>query len=340
MAAMALAISEASAVYSANTSENTSAIGGVRKTRRMRKAYDKAMAEADEEERLAAEQSFADFCAEYNKSYATVEEFDMRQGIYVHCDGELHKMNEKAEDDFRTLRVGHNFTSDLTEQEYETLLLGRRTVSLDEEPELDEGEIDMEPSMDQLLRQMRTSIRGSTTSTSTAMTATLVDWAASGNMTPVKDQGKCGSCTMFAATSVLEGQISIASGEDPVRRSEQQLVDCTLDTDENEALFGKVYNNFGCNGGYEDRNFTFMEEQGSMLYDDYPYVSGDTDEETACQHDEDAELAFPTSQGRITTTVGDAVNQLKEGPMTVALHALSPAFRFYKEGILTAKDNC
>lgn len=77
-----------------------------------------------------------------------------------------------------------------------------------------------------------------------------------------------------------------------------------------------------------------------MLYDDYPYVSGDTDEETACQHDEDAELAFPTSQGRITTTVGDAVNQLKDGPMTVALNALSPAFRFYKEGILTSKDNC
>ena len=57
-----------------------------------------------------------------------------------------------------------------------------------------------------------------------------VDWAYDGKMGDVKDQGSCGSCWAFAATTALEGTIAIKQNTAPVRLSEQQIVDCTLTT--------------------------------------------------------------------------------------------------------------
>jgi len=54
-----------------------------------------------------------------------------------------------------------------------------------------------------------------------------VDHASAGHMTPVKNQGSCGSCWAFTATSVFEGTISALKGTAPVSLSEQQLLDCT-----------------------------------------------------------------------------------------------------------------
>ena len=58
--------------------------------------------------------------------------------------------------------------------------------------------------------------------------AVTVDHHAAGKMTPVKNQGQCGSCWAFASNTALEGSLAISSGRAPLRLSEQQLVDCTL----------------------------------------------------------------------------------------------------------------
>lgn len=69
-----------------------------------------------------------------------------------------------------------------------------------------------------------------------------MDWAYDGKMVAVKDQGSCGSCWAFAATTALEGTHAIKTGQDPVHLSEQQIVDCTLTTNpENKKRFGKDY---------------------------------------------------------------------------------------------------
>ena len=57
-----------------------------------------------------------------------------------------------------------------------------------------------------------------------------VDWKALDKVTPVKDQGSCGSCWAFSSVGPLESAYAIESGKtgaDLVRFSEQQLVDCS-----------------------------------------------------------------------------------------------------------------
>ena len=67
-----------------------------------------------------------------------------------------------------------------------------------------------------------------------------VNWIEAGAVTPVKDQGSCGSCWTFSSTGALEGAHYIATGE-LLSFSEQQLVDCA----------GRLYGNAGCNGGIQ-----------------------------------------------------------------------------------------
>jgi len=77
--------------------------------------------------------------------------------------------------------------------------------------------------------------------------ATSIDHVALGHMTPVKDQGYCGSCWAFASNSVLEGTVAAMRNTTPLRLSEQHLVDCTLN---GRTVNGNAYYNYGCGGGW------------------------------------------------------------------------------------------
>ncbi len=138
-------------------------------------------------------------------------------------------------------------------------------------------------------------------------------------MGAVKNQGGCGSCWAFSATSVLEARISIlktatASGVlvPPVRLSEQQLVDCTLT--------GTFYN-YGCNGGWSDSAWGYAKETGLMLETDYPYTSGSTGLTGAtCNFDSSKPLQKVLSYGYITPASA-YTNLATKGPINIYVYA-------------------
>lgn len=161
---------------------------------------------------------------------------------------------------------------------------------------------------------------------------TSVDWVAKGGVTPVKNQGKCGSCWSFSTTGSLEGAYFNKYGT-LENFSEQNLVDC--DT----ARHGGK--DSGCNGGLMDNAFAFIELNGGICTEaDYPYVSGSTERQGTCQQKSCKKVtnATPRSYNDVEINSEAALmSAIAQQPVSIAIEADQPEFQLYKSGVYTAK---
>lgn len=157
-----------------------------------------------------------------------------------------------------------------------------------------------------------------------------VDWRDSGAVTPVKDQGFCGSCWAFGTTGTIEGVMAVKTGK-LIPLSEQQLVSCAWN-------YGwGPYGNNGCDGGMPFRAMEYiMDNNGIDTSDSYPYIMMDG----LCTFRRDRVGA--KISGYVNVTMGDE-NALKDavatmGPISVAIQVLE-SLVFFGQGVYY-EPNC
>ena len=170
------------------------------------------------ERNLRIEEEFTNFEARFNKRYSDPIERSRRLEIFASNLAGINAHNSGGHP--WTQAVNH--FSDLTLQEWRAHVFGNGSGGLRSSPPSPAKTPYTEPTI-RLLQTLPAS----------------VDWVSAGAVTPVKDQGGCGSCWAFATVGAIEGAVAVATGQ-LTALSEQQIVSC-------EVLTGD--GNSGCSGG-------------------------------------------------------------------------------------------
>jgi cathepsin L len=152
--------------------------------------------------------------------------------------------------------------------------------------------------------------------------AAKFNWADYNGVTPVRDQGNCGSCWAFATHGALEGSYAILN-KAMIDSAEQDTLDCSGYGD--------------CVGGWWA--YQYLIDTGSAKEADYPYVAKKGACNTGVQRPYKA-----VAWGYVDSTVEiPSVAALKKalceyGPLGVAV-AVTTAFQAYKSGVFNEGSN-
>ena len=238
------------------------------------------------------EKLFNDFVNKYNKKYDNIAEFNDRLHIFI----ENHKFIEEHNNRNETYKLGMNHLGDLRNTELNLgLNLGKDKCD----------NFDIQYQYTSLPKN--------------------IDWRDKNAVTPVKDQGQCGSCWSFSASGAMEGSWSISTG-DLISMSEQQLVDCS------SGFFS--YGNHGCNGGLMDYAFQYAIDNGMCIESEYSYTAVQGTCDTTCKK----YAEFSSCEDIAPNNQQDLAAAVAQQPVSIAIEADTKVFQLYKSGVITGDD--
>jgi C1A family cysteine protease len=231
---------------------------------------------------------FAKFQVAYNKSYSR-SDFAHRYGVFK-TNYDLI-VSHNAQGKSWTLAV--NEFADLTFDEFRAQKLGYKPVTV------------------QGIPRETVNLAGLVT------VPASIDWRTKNAVTPVKNQGQCGSCWAFSTTGSVEGAVAIKTGR-LTSLSEQQLVDCST-----------AQGNEGCNGGLMDDAFQYIiSNNGICSESSYPYQGTDGTCKKCSSVSKIAKYV-DVSQNNQDALLAAAAQQ----PVSVAIEADQMGFQFYSGGV-------
>jgi len=157
------------------------------------------------------------------------------------------------------------------------------------------------------------------------------DWRDVDGVTPIRNQGGCGSCWAFGTVAALECNIKIADGI-TADLSEQYLVSCA------EAYHG-------CNGGWEAHQYFHDTPAGdggtgAVLEADFPYAAADLPCGGPYQHHYFLDGWSYVGAGRDEIPSVESIKQAIKnyGPIFIAVH-VGPSFGAYTGGIFNNDED-
>jgi len=164
--------------------------------------------------------------------------------------------------------------------------------------------------------------------------ATSIDWRkhSPAVLTPVKDQGDCGSCWAFSATEQIETDVAMSTGH-LYTLSPQQIVSC----DKTDA---------GCDGGNTETAYDYVATKGLEPESAYPYTSGDTGKDGSCRYSGSKTQVTIQSYKTVSSrksSEGKMLTQIQSSPISVCVDASK--WQTYRSGVLGARcgttlDHC
>ena len=141
-------------------------------------------------------------------------------------------------------------------------------------------------------------------------------------ISPVKDQGTCGSCWAFSSAESLEGQLGLNGHRTNV--SAQNFVDC-------------VTADAGCGGGWMDDALAYAEKVGVERAKDYPY----TGVSQSCQANATEATIKPTAYIGVYPSDDDLRHALVTvGPVSIALDATDNFMNYSSGDYIFNDDTC
>jgi len=227
---------------------------------------------------------------------------------YHHDEFHVRYQNFKTNIDFinqwnanpKAHRVAMNQFGDLSLQEYSNTFLGFKMPA--------DGKLPQAPHPVPLPR------------VNTAALPTSFNWNTKGAVTPIKNQGQCGSCWAFSTTGSTEG-CHFLSTNNLVSLSEQNLMDCSYSQGDQS-----------CEGGLMTDAMTYIISNGGIDTEaSYPYQAAD---ESTCNYTVANRGATLTSYVNVNSgDENDLQVKVSMGPTSVAMDAAQSSFQFYSSGV-------